>query len=220
MADRSQQRGLEHVTTAQRAGLDHIGQEGVAFERGGEQRLERGDDALLHAPEDGFGQVRGQHERRDLLSALAQGKDEPALVGLHRRELDRRRRQVQRCRQALGGDRQRRPQVPPAQQRARHLRREVGLAPALLGLQRTTAAASASALATSAATKKTASATQFSPSAIVRRPVGGRWKKLNVSAPRSAVATANAAPQYVATSSTPSRYTTLSEMSAATSLSG
>ena len=36
--------------------------------------------------------------------------------------------------------------------------------------------------------KKTTSATQFSPSAIVKRPVGGMWKKLNASALASAVA--------------------------------
>ena len=30
--------------------------------------------------------------------------------------------------------------------------------------------------------KKTTSATQFSPPVIVKRPVGGMWKKLNASA--------------------------------------
>ena len=67
------------------------------------------------------------------------------------------------------------------------------------------ARALASSLATSAATKKTASATQFSPSAIVKRPVGGMWKKLNASAPPTAVTIPSHAPQIVATSSTASR---------------
>ena len=38
--------------------------------------------------------------------------------------------------------------------------------------------------------KNTTSATQFSPPAIVNRPVGGMWKKLNASALSSAVASA------------------------------
>ena len=63
----------------------------------------------------------------------------------------------------------------------------------------------ASELAPAAARKKTASATQFSPSAIVKRPVGGMWKKLKASALTTAVASASHAPQTVATTSTTSR---------------
>ena len=57
-------------------------------------------------------------------------------------------------------------------------------------------------LATSAAMKKTTSATQFSPSEIVKRPVGGMWKKLNASALASAVAAPSQPPQTEETSST------------------
>ncbi len=56
--------------------------------------------------------------------------------------------------------------------------------------------------------KKTASATQFSPSEIVKRPVGGMWKKLNASALASAVAAPSHPPQTDETSSTATRYTT------------
>ena len=56
-----------------------------------------------------------------------------------------------------------RPEVLPAEQQARELRGEIGLAAALLGLLgRDGAPPRASELATSATTKKTASATQFS----------------------------------------------------------
>ena len=68
-----------------------------------------------------------------------------------------------------------------------------------------TRARSASVLATSAAMKKTPSATQFSPSEIVRRPVGGMWKKLKASALASAVAAPSQPPQTEETSSTATR---------------
>ena len=66
-------------------------------------------------------------------------------------------------------------------------------------------ARSASVLATTAVTKKTTSATQFSPSEIVKRPVGGMWKKLNASALATAVATPSQPPQSDDTSSTATR---------------
>jgi hypothetical protein len=50
-------------------------------------------------------------------------------------------------------------------------------------------------LVTSAATMKTASATQFSPSAIVNSPVGGMWKKFQAAALRSAVSSPSQSPQ-------------------------
>ena len=61
-----------------------------------------------------------------------------------------------------------------------------------------------SVLTTRATTTNTASATQFSPSAMVNCPVGGMWKKLNASALRTAVSTPNQSPQRLETSSTAS----------------
>ena len=53
--------------------------------------------------------------------------------------------------------------------------------------------------------RNTTSATQFSLSAIVKRPVGGRWKKLKASADPTAVATPSHAPQTVEITSTATR---------------
>ena len=46
-----------------------------------------------------------------------------------------------------------------------------------------------------AAIRKTASATQFSPSAIVNLPVGGMWKKFQAAAPMIAVSSPITRPQ-------------------------
>ena len=56
-------------------------------------------------------------------------------------------------------------------------------------------AAPARLLVTVAATRKVTSATQFSPSAIVNRPVGGMWKKLKASALTTEVASPIHRPQ-------------------------
>ena len=56
-------------------------------------------------------------------------------------------------------------------------------------------AAPASVLVTTAATRNTTSPSQFSLSAIVKRPVGGMWKKLNASALSTAVASPIQRPQ-------------------------
>ena len=64
------------------------------------------------------------------------------------------------------------------------------------------------------------SATQLRLSAIVNRPVGGRWKKLNAAALSSDVTMPSARPQYADTSSTAGRYTTLSDTTGASDLSG
>ncbi len=64
-----------------------------------------------------------------------------------------------------------------------------------------------------------ASATQLRLSAIVNRPVGGRWKKLNAAALSSEVPSPRASPQYADTSRTAGRYTTLSETTGARCLS-
>ena len=57
-------------------------------------------------------------------------------------------------------------------------------------------------LAIAAATKKTTNATQFSPSEIDNRPVGGMWKKLKQSAESNAVSSPSRRPQIVEIRST------------------
>ena len=95
---------------------------------------------------------------------------------------------------------------PPRSSMPRHLGGEVGLAAPLLGLARARARArSARLLATTAARRKTTSATQFSPSRIVKRPVGGMWKKLKAARSPTAVAMPSQAPQSEETSSTATR---------------
>ena len=59
--------------------------------------------------------------------------------------------------------------------------------------------------APAATTRKITSAIQFSPSAIVKRPVGGMWKKLKASALARLVAIPSHTPHTVDTSNTPSR---------------
>jgi hypothetical protein len=73
--------------------------------------------------------------------------------------------------------------------------------------------------ATTAATRNATSATQFSASAIVKRPLGGRWKKLKASAAATLVSSPSRSPQTVETSSTTRRYSTPSETGGAISLS-
>ena len=122
------------------------------------------------------------------------GKHEPALVGLRlARARSRPTAAPSAVREALGRDVQRaragrspRSSVRDISAARSASRRRWSASSARLR------AASASALATIAATRNTASATQFSPSAMVSRPVGGMWKKLNATAPRHAVAIASA----------------------------
>ena len=66
-------------------------------------------------------------------------------------------------------------------------------------------ASSASVLAIAAVTRKAASATQFRESAIVKRPTGGMWKKLNARALSSAVSSPSRRPQKIETTITASR---------------
>ena len=79
---------------------------------------------------------------------------------------------------------------------------------------------SATELASTATTRNATSATQLLESLIVNCPTGGRWKKLNAAALSTAVATPSHAPQMTDTTSTASRYTTPSDTTGATCLSG
>ena len=78
--------------------------------------------------------------------------------------------------------------LAPLEQHARHLGGQVGLAAAALGLLRAAARGAGERLVTTAATRKTTSATQFSPVGDREPPVGGMWKKLNARALSTAVA--------------------------------
>ena len=82
-----------------------------------------------------------------------------------------------------------------AEQEARHLGREVGLAPALSASVARARARSATIPLVAATTRNAASATQSMPSVKVRCPTGGRWKKLKAAALASAVARPRPLPQ-------------------------
>ena len=136
MRDAAQERGLDHVAAAQRRGLDHLALQRVAVQRRGQQRFERRRDAHLHAPQRRLRRARREHQRADLARALAQREDDAALAGLDRVQLDRRAAQAQRPREPRPDRRQRLLQPSAAaQQQPRHLRRQVRLPPALVGLE-------------------------------------------------------------------------------------
>src|ERR687887_121262 len=80
-------------------------------------------------------------------------------------------------------------------------------------------AAWASVLVTTAATRKTPSAIQLPPSAMLNAPVGSIWKKLNAAAARTLVTSPGHSPQLLETSSTGSRKTTPVEIGGANSRS-
>jgi hypothetical protein len=134
VADGPQQRGLDDVAAPQRPRLDDVAEQLVALLRRGEQRLELRHCPLLRAPEHVLRQAGGQEQRADLHGVLAQGERDPAIVALDGTQLDRRRRETQRAREALRGDGEDGRQVLPAEQQPRELRGEVGLPAALLGL--------------------------------------------------------------------------------------
>ena len=136
MGDRAQERRLDDVGAAQRGGLDDLALQRLALQRGAQQRLQRGYDALLQARETGVGGVAGDDERAEPPCSLSQRERDATIVGIHRIELDHRRRQLERGREARGGGRQRGPEVVAAQQDARHLGREIGLAATLDRLPR------------------------------------------------------------------------------------
>ena len=204
--DAAQQRGLELVAAAQRLRLDHLGLQPVALQRGRQQRLQRRNDAGFEALARARGHTGSDHERSDQLSVTAQREREPLVGTSGRAELDPRPFEPERLRQP----RARRPRVsprrraPPSRVRARSAERSASRRRCSASLARERAS-SATALATTAATRKIASATQFWPSAIVKRPVGGRWKKLNAAALAMLVADPSRSPHTVETSSTASR---------------
>ena len=172
-----------------------------------EQRLERRDDALLQPPQPGLGRVGRDQERAERGRAVAQ------------RERRRRR--------SVGGDlverdRGRRPARAPGPAAAPR--------PAAPSAGRPRAAAAAPSpprgrprggarpppprapgrgrrpnWRASATARNTPSATQFWPIAIVNRPVGGMWKKLNASALATDVTAPRTLPHAVETRSTPMR---------------
>ena len=124
--DRPQDGGLDLVAAPQRARLDDLGGQPLALERGPQQRLERGSDALARDLLGG-----GGHEQR---AEPAERDGRVALVALDALEHDGGRVDPQRVGDPLGGRRQRRARLGRAEQQPRQLGGQVGLAPALLGL--------------------------------------------------------------------------------------
>ena len=131
MRDRAQHGGLDLVRAAQRAGLDHLAREPLPFERGREERLERGLDRLARAS-------GGERHEQRAEPAVAVGERDRgrALVVADRLEHEPARGEAERLRDPLRGRRERAGEVGRAEQDAGELGGEVGLAPALLGLLR------------------------------------------------------------------------------------
>ena len=176
----------------------------VALERRGEQRLERRHDALAQALAASRRRSSAGDQRASPPAPIA---DRAAAVARRSpladaRELDRRRRQAERHAPADARcDRQRR--------RAGSLRRAAAAPSPPPGRPPRGAAAPRAARArASSATRRRRSprrrGTRPAPpssrrSAIVKRPVGGMWKKLNASALATAVASPSPRPQKVET---------------------
>ncbi len=216
MRDRAQHRGLDLVRAAQRARLDHLAREPLALERGGEQRLERGRTRLARACRAARGTSSVPSRAVAVASGIAAERSSSPTASSTSRHEARPNACAIRC--AAGASAPERSGAP-SRTRASSAARSASRPRCSASCARCRAA-SARLEAAAATTRNTTSATQFSASAIVRRPVGGMWKKLNATALTRLVAMPSGAPQTIETSSTPSRYTTPSDTGAATSLSG
>jgi hypothetical protein len=97
------------------------------FQRRHEQRLERRRDAIARTPQGELRDLAGQQQRAHLLSAVAQGHGDGALVAFGRRQDDRGPRKRQGGRHALRGLEQALPEVLTTEQVPRHGRRQVAL---------------------------------------------------------------------------------------------
>src|SRR5205807_177832 len=123
------------------------------------------------------------------------------------------------------GDRRPRALEPSVDRHHRRGRRWLGMplpprAPRSSGLSARLRASSATVLATAATVTNATSATQSRPSATVKCPTGGMWKKLNARALTSDVSRPSRSPQRTETRTTAGRYTTPSETPGATPFSG
>ena len=129
--DRAQDRGLDLVRAAQRARLDHLADEPLALERGGEQRLQRrpGRVAPRRAPRPGRAACRAA-PRRAAAAPRRCARRPPTSPSTIRHDGE-----PERLRDPLRGGGERAGQVGRAEQDARELGGEVGLAAALLGLR-------------------------------------------------------------------------------------
>jgi hypothetical protein len=115
-------------------GFDHLRLELVPLADGTDEGLEPRDDPVLqHVQHCAVGSRRDQH-RADSASADDQRKRAPALVAVDPGELDRHRRQVEGGCDSLPDRPERFFDGPSAEQDPTHLRQEVGLAAAALGL--------------------------------------------------------------------------------------
>ena len=161
--DGAQQRGLDHVAAAQRGGLDHLGLQRVALQRRRQQRLQRGRDPDLHAPQHGLRRARGQHQRADLAACPRAARTRRCARRRRRRAArsprSRARARGRAARRRCGSVSSSRP--PRSSSRAISAERSASWRRSSASSARWRAI-SASELAPAAARKKTASATQFS----------------------------------------------------------
>ena len=181
MRDAAQERGLDHVAAAQGRGLDHLGLQRVALQRRRQQRFQRRRDAGLHAPQRRLRGARRQHRAcRSGASLRAAGRRRCARPPRPRAARSRRCSgpSARASRSPTDGSVSCSRPPPRSSSRAISADRSASRRRSSASSARLRATC-ASELAPAAATKKTASATQFSPLAIVKRPVGGMWKKLN-----------------------------------------
>ena len=159
MADRAQQRGLEHVAAAQRARLDDVAEQRVALERGRQQRLQSGTTRSWTRPSVASGRPAGRTSDPIWRGPSRSGNTSRRSSGCARSRLDGGRGQVER---AARGARRRRA-APARRSSPRSSVRAISAAsaasrPRWSASSARLRAAFASELATIAATRKTASA--------------------------------------------------------------
>ena len=202
--DAAQQRGLDHVAAAQRRGLDHVGHQRVALQRRRQQRLQR---RARSAPGCAAAPAPARPSATSVPIWRVPSRSGNALRSrVDRAQLDRRAGAARTPARAA-----RRPPAasPPAARRA------AAAAPSRRDRSaswRRSSASSARRGATSVSERRPrprgrrrSARPSSRRSAIVKRPVGGMWKKLNASALATAVASASQTPQTEATTSTTTR---------------
>ena len=194
--DRAQHRRLHLVAAPQRRRLDHLRLQPLA--RSAAARIDSSAGTIRSRSRSSCvgRQLRRHDERADLpvvpsCSGIAvrarRPRPTPSSIDAERR--------ADRLREPPRGERQRVAPAAAAEQQPRQLGREVGLAAALDSPPTRARARPRPASSRPARPSRNASsATQLRSSAIVKRPTGGRWKKLNAAALANAVNTPSPAP--------------------------
>ena len=176
---------LTIVRAAQRARLDDLAEQRVALERGARAAPRAPGPRAPQAPQRRLGEAGRDEQRAELRVPSRSGNATPALVALDRRAA----RSPPTAARAPCASRCATP--PAAPRRGSSPRSSSRAISAARSASRRRWSASRGACARALGERRwrparrrgrRASATQFSLSAIVKRPVGGMWKKLNASA--------------------------------------